>query len=233
MVIFGAAGDLTKRKLIPALYNLKQSNLLSDNFAVVGVARAEMNATEFQRQLSDDMREFCTDGVDPEVWQWLAERLYYLSADFTDEQTFVQLKELLGKVDAERNTQGNYLFYLATAPDYFARVAESLGSAGLTNEEDDRWRRVVIEKPFGRDLESALKLNTLVRSVLKEKETYRIDHYLGKETVQNVLFFRFANAILSRSGITPRLSTSRSPRPSRSALKNAGRTTKKPARCAT
>jgi glucose-6-phosphate 1-dehydrogenase len=195
MVIFGAAGDLTKRKLIPALYNLRKSNLLSDNFAVIGVARAEMNDEEFRRRLGNEMGEFATEKVEPETWKWLEERLYYLSGDFTDEQTFVELTELLGRIDKERKTQGNYFFYLATAPDYFAPVVQRLGAAGLTHEEDDHWRRVVIEKPFGSDLESAKKLNQDIKQVLGEKQIYRIDHYLGKETVQNIMVFRFANGI--------------------------------------
>src|SRR6266403_1302843 len=195
LVIFGGSGDLTKRKLIPALYNLRLSNLLPDNFAVIGVARAEMNDEEFRRRLGDDMREFATDEIVPEIWAWLAERLYYLSGDFNNEQTYAQLKELLTKVDAERSTQGDYLFYLATAPDYFAPVSQQLGSADLTSETVENWRRVVIEKPFGRDLESAKKLNQDLKAVLTEKQIYRIDHYLGKETVQNILVFRFDNAI--------------------------------------
>lgn len=195
MVIFGAAGDLTKRKLIPALYNLKKSNLLSDNFAVIGVARAEMNDDEFRKRLSDEISEFATDAIEPEVWQWLEERLYYLSGDFDDQQTFANLKEMMARVDGERNTQGNYFFYLATAPDYFATVVKRLGSVGLTSEEDDHWRRVVIEKPFGSDLDSARKLNQELKQVLNENQIYRIDHYLGKETVQNILVFRFGNGI--------------------------------------
>jgi len=194
LVIFGAAGDLTKRKLIPSLYHLKKSNLLPDSFAVIGVARAEMNDEEFRRRLSDDIRKF-TDEVDPTLWQWLEERLYYLSGDFDDEQTYVRLKERLRKVDAERNTAGNYFFYLATAPDYFAPVVQRLGSAGLAREEDNHWRRFVIEKPFGRDLDSARKLNRELQQILNETQIYRIDHYLGKETVQNILVFRFGNGI--------------------------------------
>ena len=111
MVIFGAAGDLTKRKLIPALYNLKKSNLLSDNFAVIGVARAEINDQEFRRRLSDEVREFASEEIEPEVWQWLEDRLYYLSGDFNDDQTYSRLRELLTKIDNERNAQGNYFFY--------------------------------------------------------------------------------------------------------------------------
>src|SRR5438093_4436153 len=195
MVIFGAAGDLTKRKLIPALYNLKKGDLLSDNFAVIGVARAELNDEEFRRRLRDDMKHFATDKVDEKVWKWLEERLYYLSGNFTDDQTFTRLRELLEKTDQERQAEGNYFFYLATAPEYFAPVVEKLGAVDLTREEDSHWRRVVIEKPFGRDLESAKKLNQEIRRVLKEDQIYRIDHYLGKETVQNILVFRFGNGI--------------------------------------
>ena len=195
MAIFGAAGDLTKRKLIPALYNLKKGDLLSDNFAVIGVARAELNDEEFRHRLRDDIKDFATDQVDEKVWKWLEERLYYLSGDFTDDQTFTRLKELLEKIDKERQAEGNYFFYLATAPEYFAPVVEKLGAIDLTREEDSKWRRVVIEKPFGRDLESAKKLNQEIKQVLNEDQIYRIDHYLGKETVQNILVFRFGNGI--------------------------------------
>ena len=195
LVIFGAAGDLTKRKLVPSLFHLKKSNLLPDNFAVVGVARAEMNDEEFRKRLGDDLHEFASGEVDQDTWRWLEERLYYLSGDFDDDQTYIRLKENLSKVDAERNTQGNYFFYLATAPDYFAPVVEKLGSVGLAAEEDNHWRRFVIEKPFGRDVDSARKLNQALKQILNETQIYRIDHYLGKETVQNILVFRFGNGI--------------------------------------
>ncbi len=195
LVIFGAAGDLTKRKLVPSLFHLKKSNLLPDNFAVVGVARAEMNDEEFRKRLGDDLHEFASGEVDQDTWRWLEERLYYLSGDFDDDQTYLRLKENLSKVDAERNTQGNYFFYLATAPDYFAPVVEKLGSVGLAAEEDNHWRRFVIEKPFGRDVDSARKLNQALKQILNETQIYRIDHYLGKETVQNILVFRFGNGI--------------------------------------
>ena len=195
MVIFGAAGDLTKRKLIPALYNLKKSNLLSDNFAVIGVARAEFDTAEFRRRLRDDMDEFATEEIDSPSWDWLAERLYYLPGDFGDEETFARLKVELERIDQERQANGNYFFYLAAAPQYFAPVVQQLGTAGLTGEAENLWRRVVIEKPFGRDLESARKLNRDIKQVLNEGQIYRIDHYLGKETVQNILIFRFGNTI--------------------------------------
>jgi glucose-6-phosphate 1-dehydrogenase len=195
LVIFGAAGDLTKRKLIPALYNLRKNNLLPEEFAVIGVARAEMADDEFRRRLRDDMNEFATEKVDAATWDWLAQRLSYLSGDFDDEETFTRLKTSLEKLNQERQTRGNVCFYLSTAPQYFAPVIEKLGAAGLTEEADDHWRRVVIEKPFGSDLESAQKLNHDIQEVLKEDQIYRIDHYLGKETVQNILVFRFGNGI--------------------------------------
>ena len=195
LVIFGAAGDLTKRKLIPALYNLRKNDLLPDNFAIIGVARAEIDTAEFRSRLRDDMKEFATEKVEPEVWDWVEQRLSYLSGDFDDEQTFMHLKDALEKLDRERDTSGNYCFYLATAPQYFAPVIQKLGAAGLTKEGKDRWRRVIIEKPFGSNLKSAQKLNRDIKRVLKEDQIYRIDHYLGKETVQNILVFRFGNGI--------------------------------------
>jgi glucose-6-phosphate 1-dehydrogenase len=195
MVIFGASGDLTKRKLIPALYNLRDSKLLPDSFAVIGVARAEMRDEEFRRRLRDDMNEFATDEVDSETWNWLEERLYYLSGDFEDDETYTRLNELLKKIDKQHSGHGNYFFYLATAPQYFASVVQRIGAAGMTREEDGHWRRVIIEKPFGRDLESARQLNREIKQVLNENQIYRIDHYLGKETVQNIMVFRFGNGI--------------------------------------
>ena len=136
MVIFGAAGDLTKRKLIPALYNLKRANLLSDNFAVIGVARAEMKTEEFRQRLTDEMQEFATEKVEPEAWKWLAERLYYLSGNFDDEQTFARTERVARKDRQRAQWGGNYFFYLATAPDYFAPIVEQLGAAQLTGEEE-------------------------------------------------------------------------------------------------
>jgi len=195
MVILGAAGDLTKRKLIPALYNLHHSKLLSDQFAVLGVARTQMSEQEFRSRLRDEMKEFATDEVDPQEWSWLEQRLYYMSGDFNDHAMCDQLKTRVEELDKSHQTQGNYAFYLAVAPQYFAPIVEQLGRVGLTKEEDNHWRRVVIEKPFGRDLESARKLNQEICSILDEDQIYRIDHYLGKETVQNILVFRFGNGI--------------------------------------
>jgi glucose-6-phosphate 1-dehydrogenase len=194
MVIFGASGDLTKRKLIPALYNLARENLLAKEFAVVGFARRAMSHEEFREKITEDFKQFATGSVDPDLWHWFARRLYYLSGDVQDAGAYQRLRSLLTEIDKEHGTQGNYFYYLATAPDLFAPVIQQLGAAGLVRQ-DDEWRRVIIEKPFGRDLDSARALNREIRQVLNEDQIYRIDHYLGKETVQNILVFRFANGI--------------------------------------
>jgi len=194
MVIFGASGDLTKRKLIPALYNLAKDNLLSKDFALVGVARNEMNTDEFRDMINKEIGDFATTKLDPQQWEWLSKRIYYISGDFADPVVYQNLSNLLSTLDKEHNTRGNYFFYLATSPSFFAPVINQLGAAGLVSEEHG-WRRVIIEKPFGRDYDSARKLNKDIRKVLDEKQIYRIDHYLGKETVQNILVFRFANGI--------------------------------------
>jgi glucose-6-phosphate 1-dehydrogenase len=194
MVIFGAAGDLTRRKLIPALYNLAKSELLSREFAVVGVARSPINTEDFRKKASEDIKEFGTEAVDPDLWEWFVRRLHYLPGNFGDKNLYPQLKDLLDKVDRDHSTHGNHLYYMATAADYFGPVVEQLAAVGLM-EEKQNWRRVIIEKPFGHDLESARALNQQLLRVATEKQIYRIDHYLGKETVQNILALRFANGI--------------------------------------
>jgi len=194
MVIFGASGDLTKRKLIPALYNLAKDNLLSKEFALVGVARNEMNTEQFRDMINKEIGDFATTKLDPAQWEWLSQRIHYVSGDFDDPNVYQRLSDLLSALDKQLGTRGNYFFYLATAPTFFATVVKRLGSAGLVTE-DHGWRRVIIEKPFGRDLDSARALNKEIKKVLDEKQIYRIDHYLGKETVQNILVFRFANGI--------------------------------------
>lgn len=195
MVIFGASGDLTKRKLIPALYNLAKENLLSREFAVIGMARRGMNHETFRDRISQDIREFATTSVDDDLWEWFVRRLYYLSSDAQDPEAYGRLQELLAEVNAKHGTRGNYFYYLATAPEFFATVVQHLGTAGLINQENEQWRRVIFEKPFGHDLDSARKLNQSIQQHLWEDQIYRIDHYLGKETVQNILAFRFANGI--------------------------------------
>jgi glucose-6-phosphate 1-dehydrogenase len=195
MVIFGASGDLTKRKLIPALYNLASEQLLSKEFAVVGIARRGMSHETFRDKLSQEMIEFATGAVDQELWKWFTKRLYYLPGDAQDPQTYQRLHQLLQSIDHEHGTPGNYLYYLATAPEFFTPIVQHLGHSELTLEETGRWRRVIFEKPFGHDFDSARTLNHDISAVLRESQIYRIDHYLGKETVQNILIFRFANGI--------------------------------------
>jgi glucose-6-phosphate 1-dehydrogenase len=191
-VLFGAAGDLTKRKLAPALFNLVKAKLLPDNFAVMGVSVDDLTPDAFRDQVS----EFLPNGEgDAGARNWLRQRLFYQRGDFGDPQTFSQLSSRLAEIDKQNQTQGNYLFYLATAPKFFASIVQQLGTAGLAKQEDGRWRRVVIEKPFGHDLDSAKALNRDIKAVLLENQIYRIDHYLGKETVQNIMVFRFDNAI--------------------------------------
>ena len=194
MVIFGASGDLTKRKLIPALYNLAKDNLLSKNFALIGIARSTMTHDQFRGQIGEDLKQLGTTTIDPDLWHWLARRIYYVPGNFDDPATYEHLKAQLAEVEKEHGTGGNTFYYLATAPQYFGTVVRQLGQAGMV-KEDPGWRRVIIEKPFGRDYESARKLNLEIREVLQEQQIYRIDHYLGKETVQNILVFRFANGI--------------------------------------
>lgn len=195
MVIFGAAGDLTKRKLIPALYNLAKERLLSQEFAVIGFARREMSSEEFREKISQDIQQFSTNSFEPKLWEQMVQRLHYVHGHFEDDSAYQRLQELLAKIDQEQQTRGNYFYYLATAPEYFSPIVQKLHALGLSREEGRRWRRVVIEKPFGSDLDSAKALNRDLARSLEERQVYRIDHYLGKETVQNILVFRFSNGI--------------------------------------
>jgi glucose-6-phosphate 1-dehydrogenase len=197
IVIFGASGDLTKRKLVPALYRLVQERLLPAEVAIVGLARTEMSTDEFRARMKEAVEEFSeARHVDEEVWQSFAAGLYYLTSDINNPDDYTKLVELLERVDRERATHGNRLFYLSVAPRFFAEAVKQLGSVGLTKPKDAHsWVRVIIEKPFGTDLESARLLNRQIHEYLDESQIYRIDHYLGKETVQNLLVFRFANGI--------------------------------------
>lgn len=195
MVIFGAAGDLTRRKLVPALVNLAKSNLLSRDFAVVGMARAPISTDEFRQKMRTDIHEFATGAVEADLWDWLERRLYYVPGDFNDPVAYRRLQEKLTAADKDHGTHGNYFYYLATAPEYFSEIVKQLGASDLARQTDSRWRRIIIEKPFGSDLDSAKRLNTGIKQVLDESQIYRIDHYLGKETVQNIMVFRFANGI--------------------------------------
>ncbi|MET0330561.1 MAG: glucose-6-phosphate dehydrogenase [Dyella sp.] len=203
MVIFGAAGDLTKRLVVPALYNLRRNGLLPERFALIGVNHGAMSDTAWKRDLRASLQNFVqTRGgeqghLDETAWDWLSKRMSYLAGDFGDDKSYAALTTRLREVGTRYQTDGNALFYLATPERFFGDVIERLGAAGLVSEHVDGagWRRVVIEKPFGHDVASARALNQRIGKVLDESQTYRIDHFLGKETVQNIMAFRFANGL--------------------------------------
>ncbi len=196
MVIFGATGDLTKRKLIPALCNLAQDTLLPKQFAIVGFATNDYTTESFRKMLGEEIPKYASAPVDLKFWDGIAERIYYVRGDFQDTEAYQRLKEQIEEADNLHGTLGNRFFYLAVAPRFFSPITKKLGGCGLTKEENGRWARVIVEKPFGHDLESAKQLNQDLKQVLTEKQIYRIDHYLGKETVQNVMVFRFSNNII-------------------------------------
>jgi glucose-6-phosphate 1-dehydrogenase len=196
MVIFGASGDLTKRKLIPALLNLAQENILSKQFAIIGFAANDLDTDSFRKTLGEEMPKFAPDPIDLKMWEWLSQRTYFVKGDFQDPAAYQRLKKQMEDVAKTHNIGGNKFFYLAVAPRFFAPIVDQLGAAGLTKEDNDHWTRVIVEKPFGHDLESARQLNADLKKTLNENQIYRIDHYLGKETVQNVMVFRFTNNII-------------------------------------
>src|SRR5437764_749593 len=196
MVIFGAAGDLTRRKLIPALYNLAKAQLLSREFAIVGISHKKLSDEEYRGTTGAEIHHYAGSDVDPDICEWFTRRLYYITAEFDDKNLYQQLKAKLEKLDKDHSTHQNYFFYLATAPQFFGEIVEQLSAVGLMDESGGQhWRRVIIEKPFGHDLESAKALNQQLLSCITEHQIYRIDHYLGKETVQNILAIRFANGL--------------------------------------
>jgi glucose-6-phosphate 1-dehydrogenase len=194
-VIFGVTGDLTHRLVIPALYNLAATNLLPDQFCVVGIARSAMSTDELRDSLMKGLRKYATRPVDDAIASRLLECLTCITADPTDPPSFDALRNDLEKLEAARRTTGNRLFYLATPPDAFAPISKELGRAGLLKEKNGAWRRLVVEKPFGTDLASAQALNGELLKIADEQQIYRIDHYLGKETVQNILVLRFSNGM--------------------------------------
>jgi glucose-6-phosphate 1-dehydrogenase len=195
MVIFGAGGDLTKRKLIPALYNLAKDRLLSPQFAVIGFSFDSLTTEAFRSQLTKDIKEFSSEPVDSHLWDWFLERIYYVQGDFQDPAAYEKLRAQIASAEKTHSAEGNCFFYMAVSPKFFAPVARQLSQAGLTKEQGGKWARVIVEKPFGRDLASAKQLNRDLKAILDEQQIYRIDHYLGKETVQNLMVFRFANSI--------------------------------------
>jgi glucose-6-phosphate 1-dehydrogenase len=195
-VIFGVSGDLAHRLVIPALYNLAATDLLPDRFCVVGITRKDMSNDDLRKSLMQGLREFATRPVDDAIAERLLECVTSIAADPKDPASFDRMREQLERLEANRSTGGNRLFYLATPPDAFAPIARELGRTGLLrDQENGPWRRLVIEKPFGIDLASAKALNAELLKIVDEHQIYRIDHYLGKETVQNILVLRFANGM--------------------------------------
>jgi glucose-6-phosphate 1-dehydrogenase len=194
IVIFGANGDLTKRKLLPALYRLAYDRRLAAGFAIVGISRTPLSDDQFRAKMRESVKEFSEDTpLDDAVWNDFARGLFYVAGDIADAALYRSLGARLADVESARHTGGNVLFYLSTQPSQYAPIAAGLGAAGLG--KGNGWRRLVVEKPFGHDLASARKLSDDLHQVFDESEVYRIDHYLGKETVQNILAFRFGNGI--------------------------------------
>ncbi len=195
IVIFGATGDLTHRKLIPALYNLAVEGELPPAFAVVGFARREKSSQEYRAELLKAARAHSRSGIDEELWASFAQRIHYHCSDFGTAEGYRTLAGRLAEIDETQGTGGNRLFYFAAAPEAFAPILEHLRTSGLNDGAGEGWARVVVEKPFGSDLGSAQQLNDIVEEAFDEEDTFRIDHYLGKETAQNIMVLRFANAI--------------------------------------
>lgn len=195
VVIFGVTGDLSRKKLMPAIYDLANRGLLPASFSLIGFARRDWADEDFGQVVYDAVKEHARTPFRQEVWDRLAEGFRFVQGSFDDAAAFGKLAETLDKLDAERGTGGNHAFYLSIPPNAFPVVCEQLYKSGLANPQEGRWSRVVIEKPFGHDLESAKALNDVVNSVFPEESVFRIDHYLGKETVQNILALRFANEL--------------------------------------
>jgi len=194
LVIFGASGDLNKRKLMPALFRLAYDRRLSAGFAIIGVSRSPLSDDQFRERMCEAVKEFSEDTqFEPDVWQAFAQGLFYVPGDIGDPDMYQRLGQKLSEIEQSRHTGGNVLFYLSVQPSQYARAAQGLGEAGLGS--GNGWRRLVVEKPFGHDLESARALSDELHKVFQESDVYRIDHYLGKETVQNILAFRFGNGI--------------------------------------
>jgi len=199
LVVFGASGDLAKRKLLPALFHLAGQDLLNANFTILGFARTPMDDAQFRAQTLAGMREHATSehngGFDEQRWAEFAACLFYQTGNYDDLASFETLAQRVAEIDKARQTKGNYLFYLATPPNVFISITALLKEVGLAQAANDGWTRIIIEKPFGHDLATAQELNEHLLHVFDEKQIYRIDHYLGKETVQNILVFRFGNGI--------------------------------------
>jgi len=195
LVIFGVTGDLSRKKLMPAVYDLANRGLLPPGFALVGFARREWENQDFAKVVHDSVREHARTLFSEEVWQQLSEGIRFVQGDFDDDAAFDRLKETIEELDTKRGTNGNHAFYLSIPPKAFPLVCRQLSRSGLADPKPDEFRRVVIEKPFGHDLKSARELNEVVEAVFPADSIFRIDHYLGKETVQNILALRFANQL--------------------------------------
>ncbi len=195
LIIFGITGDLSRKKLMPAVYDLMNRGLLPPGFALVGFARRESGEADFTTTMQEAVREHCRTPFRENVWAQLADGCRFVSGDFSDDDAFDQLADTVAEVDVTRGTGGNHAFYLSIPPKFFPVVCKQLARSGLSDSAPGQWRRVVIEKPFGRDLASARELNTVVEEVFAADDVFRIDHYLGKETVQNILAVRFANQL--------------------------------------
>ena len=201
LVIFGASGDLTHRLLVPALYNLAAAGLLPDAFGLIGVARSPSSSEAFREDLAKSLPQFAGRPIDQKVLKHVLGCVAYVQGDPDDDATYTKIGQELARIERERSTRGNRLFYLATPPAGFAPIGRHLGQSGLARENgpdssgNGPWRRVIIEKPFGTDLASAHALNQKLLGILNEYQIFRIDHYLGKETVQNIMVLRFANGL--------------------------------------
>lgn len=193
MVIFGVTGDLSRKKVMPAIYDLANRGLLPPNFALVGFARRDWEDQDFAQIVHDAVREHSRTEFREEVWQQLSEGIRFVAGDLNDAAAFQELAGVLGELDQKRGTGGNHAFYFSIPPKFFSVVTEQLQAAGLATQDNGAWSRVIIEKPFGHDLKSAQELNRIVDTVFPPGAVFRIDHYLGKETVQNMLAIRFAN----------------------------------------
>jgi glucose-6-phosphate 1-dehydrogenase len=195
-VIFGATGDLTHRKIVPAFYHLAKNGLLPEDFAIIGFARRPKSDDEFRQDLEKALLEFShTKPVDEKVWKKLSTHIHYFQGELDDPESYKKLATKLKSIPEAAKIGENYLFYLATSPEYFGDAAKNLAAAGLASKHDGTRRRLIVEKPFGEDLASAKELNSTLQAAFDERDIFRIDHYLGKETVQNLIYFRFANSI--------------------------------------
>src|SRR5467141_3529464 len=197
VILFGASGDLAKRKVIPALYDLAIHNALGPRYALVGVARTALTDENFRTTAGEAEKNISEVGpIDPKQWDDFASNMFYCAGDYANPEAYAQLARRLSELESSKNLGGNRLLYLSTPPEVYRDIVEQLGRAGLARPASpDSWVRIIIEKPFGRDLASARELNRIVLNVFDEKQVYRIDHYLGKDTVQNLLVLRFGNGI--------------------------------------